>query len=109
MAEITDPQVIKFCNEKIRPLADLVYSSYYKSLSLTSDYENGKINELLSIWGSEDLVADGSETDGRTRLSRQDLEYEYKILFDFIAYLESEVAPGITRLSIISKSHVKEI
>jgi len=109
MAEITDPQIVKFCNEKIRPLADSVYSSYYKSLSLVSDYVSGDIAGNLQKWASDDLVADGSEVDGRTRLTRQDLEYEYKILFDFIAFLEAEVTSGVSRLSIISKSHINSL
>ena len=67
MADITDPQVIRFCNEEIRPLCDRYVTLYWWC------------KELIAIWDAQglvnivpntaDLVADGTDVSGRGRIS----------------------------------------
>jgi len=64
MADITNPQVIRFCNEKARVLADLIETTRRTAeqfaIDIVPEFEghtSGNVNA--------DVVVDGAETDGR--------------------------------------------
>ncbi len=109
MAEINDPQLARFCNEKIRPLANALWESYFRSDALVEDYDVVGIDTILGKAADEDLVADGSESDGRTRISAQDVRNMHKLLDEFKNFLDGEVQPGISRLQAIAKSHTNTL
>lgn len=79
MAEITNPQAVKFCNEKCRTLADQI-QRMDRTLSqfmllVVRDWES--VAEVDAAQNT-DLVVDGSATDGRppvTRLNVGELKY----------------------------------
>ena len=48
MAEITNPQVVTFANEQIRPMADELYATYYHALFVNANYNNGDIGTKIN-------------------------------------------------------------
>jgi len=66
MADITNPQIVKFSNERVRTIADSVTRLAYTVDAFLADWNAQGINGLL-IADPERLnpVADGSRTDGR--------------------------------------------
>ncbi len=100
MAEITNPQVIAFSNQQVRVMADTLYSAYYHAKSLLENYNAGDIGTKIDTAGAGNLLDDGSQTDGRTRISGGDIYNFITAATDFIAYVEAG------RLDIISIPHV---
>lgn len=72
MADITDPQVVKFSNEVMRPISDAIVG-----LKALSDAETvtwvQTIAPALAAYADGDTIVDGSASDGRTPLSKSDL------------------------------------
>jgi len=69
MAEITDPLVVNWANGRARPLADRLRAAYDALASYQEDYAAQGIGAAISAAGGSNLIADGSETDGRSRIS----------------------------------------
>lgn len=73
MAAITDPQYIRFVNEVIRPMAELL-----RRLDVVN--EDGKDTYFAQIAGlvsgnvADDTVEDGREAEGISRLTKGDID-----------------------------------
>ncbi len=67
MADITDPQVRRFANEKARVLADLATKYYYAALAFQNEWDATGMGALIP--NSADVIVDGSATDGRTPIT----------------------------------------
>ncbi len=69
MANITNPQAVHFCNEKLRPMADLVEKVRRTGeqflIDITTEFEN---NTGGNVDG--DVVIDGAATDGRSVITK---------------------------------------
>jgi len=104
MAEITDPQVIAFSNQELRPVADALFQAYYRAKELNQNYVAGNIGSLINTAGAGNLLHDGSEVDGRTRITGGDIYNFITLIGDFISFTD---APG--RLDVITKPHVNGI
>ena len=80
MADIIDPQAIRFVNEEIRPLAEglRAYKARVDAALLTW---NGGINTTIGTEAG-DIVQDGREDQGVSRLSGADVT-------NFVAKLEA--------------------
>lgn len=70
MADITNPQAVDFCNEKLRVLADLIERARRTSeqflIDITTEFEahtGGNANE--------DVIIDGAAQDGRSVITKQ--------------------------------------
>ena len=63
MAEITTPQVVAFANQRARVLADLLEATYETCKRFQAEWASVTVPDL------PDLIADGSATDGRKRIS----------------------------------------
>lgn len=69
MPDITNPQAVKFCNEKVRVLADSLLQAIATARQFDSDY--GAISGDTLFPNTSDLIADGSDVDGRSRVQAQ--------------------------------------
>jgi hypothetical protein len=69
MPEITDSQIIKFANERARTIADEVARLHYAIEGWLADYTAQGISALITAAGATNVIADGSETDGRVRIT----------------------------------------
>ena len=72
MADITDPQVIAFSNELVRPLAELLRDLDVFNEDGLDTYA-GRIEALLTPHADGDIIQDGRELEGVSRLSKKDL------------------------------------
>lgn len=71
MADITNPQAVKHCNEHFRATADIANSAIR-----TIDEMLIQMTDFLSIpevsnAGNEDVIIDGAATDGRSLCTKQ--------------------------------------
>ena len=103
MALITDPSVIAFVNQVIRPLSDR-----YVGMNASLDIELAKwfsvISPLMAAAGNDDTVDDGSDTDGRTVLTKADV---VNFVTQMLATQTQLDGGGV--FDIISKPHVNVI
>jgi hypothetical protein len=109
MAEITNPQVVAFANEKVRPLADAFFQVYYRAKAANQEYNANAIGSLINAAGSGNLITDGSETDGRTRIAGGDVYNSVTFWQAFIAFVEGNAVTTAARLDVITKPHVHGI
>ena len=72
MADIDNAQTVRFCNEKLRVLADALSTAYYAAVAVTQAYyADPSLGELLSA-NMSGAVLDGSQTDGRPIVTGND-------------------------------------
>ena len=67
MADITNPQAVRFCNEHVRTVADF-YAALYFSAKVIADIWNAQGMAAL-IPNTSDPVIDGSAQDGRATIT----------------------------------------
>jgi len=67
MADITDPEAVRFCNEVIRPLADTATRYYYAALAAINVWE--ATGMAAKIPNAANVVVDGSAQDGRSPIT----------------------------------------
>ena len=100
MANITDPQVIKFCNEVVRPLADKLIGVDAVITAETITWV-AEVAPSLASAADADIVDDGASEDGRTPLTKADI-------INFVTQLAALTtlwsAAGVR--DVISKPHV---
>lgn len=93
---ITDPEVIRFSNEVIRPAADRLVGFFYFAESI-NDQINAKpkiLDELLK--GGE--IEDGSKQDGRTTLTGEQIKL---IITQIQAFVQEYRDKGSEKLMIV--------
>ena len=69
MAEITNPEAVKFCNEKVRTIADQLAQLYYAAKAVSQEWVANPDLATNIAYDNADLVVDGSTTDGRHPIS----------------------------------------
>jgi hypothetical protein len=87
MPDITNPQVIRFSNENGRPVADAWCSLYNAMKTAASVWAGQGIGALVP--NTADLIADGSDVDGRGRLTGANLISLKGIMDTFLADAEA--------------------
>jgi hypothetical protein len=98
MSDITDPQAVAFCNERIRPAADLLAQAYnYASQVLAEWTAHGG---AVLVPNTSDPVVDGSATDGRPPVTGADVNLLVVRLSELKADFE---ASGAAKLNTILK------
>lgn len=109
MADITDPQVVAFCNNEVRPMADRLYSAYFRAKATLADYNAGDIGTKISNGGSSNFVGDGSAVDGRTRMTGGDVFNLITTLTAYIAFVENGSVSTADRTTVITIPHVNSL
>ena len=103
MADITDPTVVAFVNEAIRPISDRLVG-----LNATLDVEIAKwfsvVSPLVSGNANNDEIIDGSQSDGRTPLTKGDLMN----FMTQIIVIQTQL-DGVGVFDVVSKPHVNVI
>lgn len=69
MPDITNPQAVLFANAKARVLADSLLAAIQTAREFDAQYTAQSGDTLFP--NTADLIADGSETDGRQRVQAQ--------------------------------------
>lgn len=68
MAELSNPQIVRFANERVRTMADEIVRFSRHVDEWLADYAAQGIAPQLVAAGLGSVIADGSETDGRQRI-----------------------------------------
>ena len=91
MAEITDPKVIKFSNEYIRPMAEKL-----RDLKITMDEASAvyqlEVSGIMSANAPTDIIQDGRAPSGVSVLTKADFQAIASILNSLINELDQ---PGV--------------
>ena len=102
MADIIDPEAVRFSNEVIRPLADKATQYYYAALAAKNEW-------LATDMGTKipdnvgDNIIDGSATDGRSVIDGRDVNNLMTHVNTMIADLEANTN---TKLNILLQIEV---
>ncbi len=72
MANITNAEAVKFCNEEVRRFNDMTVAHYRTAKQISADYTAKGMSAILGATGS-DVIVDGAATDGRAPMTVQDV------------------------------------
>lgn len=67
MADIINPEAVRYCNEVIRPLANVATQYYYDTVKAANEWAATDMG--TKIPATADIVIDGSATDGRSQIT----------------------------------------
>jgi len=88
MADITNAEAVKFCNEKVRVAADKLAQAYHFAQQVTAEWT---ANNMASVLPNQaDDVIDGSATDGRHPITGIDANNIINRLNELIADYEAD-------------------
>lgn len=79
---VTNPEVVKFSNERSRPLADLVAGAFQAIMSYAQLWDAKGLGSIIPNDGT--VIADGSDVDGRTPITGADLHQLKALCVDLI-------------------------
>lgn len=71
MAEIKDPNAVRFANTRIRPMADRLAQLYYLAVLFSDEFKALGLDTIFLK--NPDSVSDGSATDGRPPITGTDV------------------------------------
>lgn len=87
MAEITNVQVIDLANNYLRPLADQLTILTERAAAAQATYTQRDLGTVINAAGASNLIADGSQLDGRTRCTGGDIFNMVTLLTDLATFL----------------------
>lgn len=88
MAEITNAEAVKFCNEKVRVAADKLAQLYYTAKAVSQEWTANDLGSVIA-YNNGDLVVDGSAQDGRHPISGIDVNNLITRLTEIVADMEA--------------------
>jgi hypothetical protein len=97
MADITNVQVVRFSNERARTMADAIVSLSAKVDAWLADWTAQAISAAITAdsAGASANVADGSETDGRQRVTGTELTNFRAALIQVQTALTTTLVSGV--------------
>lgn len=93
---ISDPEAIRWSNEKVRPSADRAAQLYYFSKAVIQDWYGNGMSSLIPP--TDDVIEDGSATDGRHPITGNDVNNLITLLNGYVMDLE---ANGNAQLNVV--------
>lgn len=92
---VNDPEIVKFCNEGLRPAMDQLVRSYNAAKTLVEVYDaTGMSAKLPEDETFSDLIEDGSATDGRPRISAGGVRLSVENIRSLLTQLEGTETPS---------------
>lgn len=89
MAEINNAQLTAFCNEVLRPVANVIAGADRHVASQIAEYNAKDLGTVINNGDSSNLITDGSVTDGRTRCTGGDVFNLITLLTDLKAFFDA--------------------
>ena len=99
---ITDPRVVKFSDEQLRPISEKMRNLYYELKSMQTDWYNG-ISALCPA-EADNMLEDGREDDGASRLSGNDV---VGVMIQANEYIQQMEVAGV--LGVIQKPCIQSM
>jgi hypothetical protein len=84
---IDNAQLTEFCNSDLRQLADILASAVTRGIDATATYYARNLGTIIDQGPASELIVDGSETDGRTRVAGGDVYNFVTLLADFDTFM----------------------
>jgi hypothetical protein len=88
MAGITNPEVVAFCNQRVREAADRLAQTYFLAKAVTAEWFANNLSTAIA-YDNGDLVVDGSAIDGRHPISGIDVNNLITRLMELTADYEA--------------------
>lgn len=104
MANITSAEVVKFCNEDLRPVCETIRNLKAKMENLQLQYYNTISAEIGGNTGVDDMLIDNREEQGVTQIDGNDISGVITQTAAIIALLEE---PGV--MNVIEKPCVRAL
>jgi hypothetical protein len=99
MSEIANAQAVRFCNERVRPLADLVsklHRTIPQFLIEVQEYETYVADNV-----DGDVILDGAAEDGRAPLTKRDVTRVKNLIEALDTYLNADARlPTVQRIAV---------
>lgn len=90
MADINNVQLNNHVNSQLRPLANQMLAIQRLGVAAQKTYNARDLGTIITNAGASNLVADGSEVDGRTRATGGDVFNLQTLLADFATFMTSD-------------------
>lgn len=87
MAELSNPQLVDFANAQARVVSDKLAALNTAAATLIATYNARDLGTVINDGGAGNLIADGSETDGRTRVTGGDVFNLVTLLADLDGFM----------------------
>ena len=100
MADNINPQAVKFANEKVRILADSLLTAIMTARELKSIYDANTLDSIFPA--TADLIADGSDLDGRFRITNNVVRAMYTAATDILTWAGTGTPTREARLRTIA-------
>lgn len=100
MPDITSPDIVRWANEKARPLADLVAGAFQGMMLYAQAWDSKGLGQVVP--NDSSVIVDGSEFDGRTPITGSDL-HELKVLVDDLVAMgvgENSRIPVVLKVAV---------
>lgn len=92
---VNNPEVVKFCNEGLRPTADLLVRAYKSAQALIENYDATQMSSKIPVDETfSDWIEDGSANDGRPQISAGGVTLTIQNIRALLAQLESTETPS---------------
>ena len=85
--ELSNPQLVSYCNDDLRTLADNLYKLAYQIPGSVAVYNARDLGTIINVGGASNLIDDGSAVDGRTRCTGGDVFNMVTLLQDFNTFM----------------------
>jgi hypothetical protein len=99
--DITNPQIVKFANEKARVLADAA-DSFYSTCKRFQQEWAAAVAAGVTFPATADLLADGSDVDGRKRVTANQLQGLKSLADAMVTWFETGAPTRIAQIQAIS-------
>lgn len=96
MPDITSPQAVRFCNEDVRPLADVMVGAYDSLKAFVAEWDANGLGAIIT--NTVDMIADNSDQDGRYQITGAKVNSMYTAANSLITWFETGTP---TRISIL--------
>jgi hypothetical protein len=87
MPEINDPTAVRFCNEKVRPMADALETAYRSAAAIVDEWNATGMADLVT--NTQDEIIDGAQQDGRNVITGAQATAIITRAMEFIADYEA--------------------
>lgn len=105
MPDITTPQIVRFANEKARVLADEA-DSFYGTCKRFQQEWAAAVAAGVTFPSTADLIADGSDIDGRKRITANQLQGLKSLADAMVGWFETGTPTRIAQIQAISVNAV---
>jgi hypothetical protein len=96
MADITNPQAVRFCNERVRLAADKFAQLYNWCIAVRNEWTAQDIASLIPNDAS--AIIDGAQTDGRPLITGADVHTIKDRVVELIGLLEANTSEKLNEI-----------